>query len=425
MAGINKNKVMSKLRMLGTGLVASHVLNGQAQEVKDQHASENKITVLQTPDKEISYTTADLEAAETNVDYTSKTSKFKNIEQLPAGLFTQKVEYVMSLPDWRKDSTVNIKRANVDQIYKYELTSVMEAREGRAGDMVNLNANHTRMFIFQSNPGIGKDLIRYMYCSNNKALHQFAAKYISNSAQNQIIFNKVQKELYNENGEIKTGAGANLQRQKALYDMRKMTTKGISANKSNVYMPQFIADFKKFAKTNYSDVATAEKEFAVGFFPLYNLKRNVLAHKAKEHSQKNNQRDASCTPLGHSGLYLSSSIAFGCNSNKVLAESKVINKAKKINECDYITLEAARQMALAGIDGADNMYKKFKSAVEEDKMKVQELVNKMTTPDLTQKQDAIKNNHNELLIQQHAEEQHGKKTFDLMNILKQQKEIDK
>ena len=82
-------------------------------------------------------------------------------------------------------------------------------------------------------------------------------------------------------------------------------------------------------------------------------------------------------------------------------------------------------MALSGIDGADNMYKKFKSAIEEDKMKVKEYVNKMTTPDLTQKQDAIKNNHEELLRQQQTEKQHSKKTFDLMNFLNKQKELDK
>ena len=425
MARINKNNVMNKLRMLGTSLVASNVLSGQAQEVKEQPVPEKKISVLQTPNKELNYTVSDLETGDNSSNITSKTNKFKDIKQLPAGLFTQKVEYVMSLADWRKDSLVNIKRANTDQIYKYELTSVMEAREGKAGDAVNLNKNHTRMFIFQSNPDIGKDLIRYMYCSNNKTLHQFAAKYIGNSDQNKALLAKVQKDLYDENGELKTGAGANLQRQKALYDMRKITTKGINANKSNIYLPQFIADFKKLAQTNGDEVLNAEKEFSVGFFPLYNLKRNVLAHKAKEHSQKNNQRDASCTPLGHSGLYLSSSIAFGCNSNNVLKETKVLNKAKKINECDYITLEAARQMALSGIDGADDMYKKFKSAIEEDKMKVQEYVNKMTTPDLTQKQDAIKNNHEELLKQQQTEKQHSKKTFDLMNFLNKQKELDK
>ena len=49
----------------------------------------------------------------------------------------------------------------------------------------------------------------------------------------------------------------------------------------------------------------------------------------------------------------------------------------------------------------------------------------MTTPDLTQKQDAIKNNHEELLKQQQTEKQHSKKTFDLMNFLNKQKELDK
>ena len=71
------------------------------------------------------------------------------------------------------------------------------------------------------------------------------------------------------------------------------------------------------------------------------------------------------------------------------------------------------------------MYKKFKSAIEEDKMKVKEYVKKITTPDLTQKQDAIKNNHKELLKQQQTENQHNKKTFDLMNFLNKQKELNK
>ena len=153
MAGINKNNVMNKLRMLGTSLVASNVLSGQAQEVKEQPVPEKKISVLQTPNKELNYTVSDLETGENSSNITSKTNKFKDIKQLPAGLFTQKVEYVMSLADWRKDSLVNIKRANTDQIYKYELTSVMEAREGKAGDAVNLNKNHTRMVYISKQSG--------------------------------------------------------------------------------------------------------------------------------------------------------------------------------------------------------------------------------------------------------------------------------
>ena len=46
MARINKNNVMNKLRILGTSLVASNVLSGQAQEVKEQPVPENNISVL-------------------------------------------------------------------------------------------------------------------------------------------------------------------------------------------------------------------------------------------------------------------------------------------------------------------------------------------------------------------------------------------
>ena len=92
MARINKNNVMNKLRMLGTSLVASNVLSGQAQEVKEQPVPEKKISVLQTPNKELNYTVSDLETGENSSNITSKTNKFKDIKQLPAGLFTQKVE---------------------------------------------------------------------------------------------------------------------------------------------------------------------------------------------------------------------------------------------------------------------------------------------------------------------------------------------
>lgn len=424
MASPKKETMLNRLKLMTMGLVVSgNAMGTPAQNGNnDDDNQKPKTEVIQTPDKEIHITDADLADKYDYKEPTGKTSKFSKIEELPPGLFPKKVEYVMSVEDWNKNGTVNIKRANREQIECHDLTTVMQCREGNNnGDVVNASPGNKRLFIFQSFPSpLGRDLVAYMYCSKDKDLHDFAAKYIPNTPQNKALMVKVQEALYDENGNLKTGKAAELQRQKALKDLGKITVSGIGA--PTKFSTNFVNNFKAFSKNHYNEVMNAEREFAVAMYPLYSGTTNKMAKNARKSAARKGCRDASCLPLGETGLYLSSSIAHGCNSEAVLKESKVLNKAKKVNECDYITVEAARQLALAGIDGADDMYKSFLNEVDKDKQHVAEVVRKITTLDLTQKTDAVKDHKKDAEMQMQLDNsEHPHKTFDLQLFLQQHK----
>ena len=68
------------------------------------------------------------------------------------------------------------------------------------------------------------------------------------------------------------------------------------------------------------------------------------------------------------------------------------------------------------------MYKSFLNEVDKDKQHVAEVVRKITTPDLTQKPDAIKDHKKDAEMQMQLDNsEHPHKTFDLQLFLQQQK----
>lgn len=411
------NKIKTYFKIAAVGAVSSYATQMPAQ---NQHSDDKKqesttMTITSAP-KEVTY-------VEEMPEISGKTTSFEKAQELSQGYayINQHTDYIMNMDDWRSDSSVNIKRVDSRQIYNHEVTSVMESREGREGDIVNLNKAHTRMFIFQGNDIIAKSFVRYLYCSSNKDLHDMAAKYIKNTPENAAILEKVQKQLYTEDGELKTGSAAVLERQKALRDMGKLTVVGMSSRgatpkSASHFSNAFIKDIQQLSEQHYDELANAEKEYAIAFYPIANGK-NIPAKKAKNFAQRNHLRDASCVPVGNAGVYLSSSIAFGCNSEKNLNETKVLNKAKECNRCNYITLETARQLALAGYDGADNMYSQFNQKVKEDKQEIKEMVDRTLAPDNTQKADATRIQH-PIINEDYNNKTNGEtKTIDLRQIL--------
>ena len=140
MASPKKETMLNRLMLMTMGLVVSgNAMGTPAQNGNnDDDNQKQKTEVIQTPDKEIHITDADLADKYDYKEPTGKTSKFSKIEELPPGLFPKKVEYVMSVEDWKKNGTVNIKRANREQIECHDLTTVMQCREGNNnGDVVN------------------------------------------------------------------------------------------------------------------------------------------------------------------------------------------------------------------------------------------------------------------------------------------------
>ncbi len=402
----NKDSLLEKLKMTFMGFAATISLNSFAQSPKTKQQKEDPKEILITPEnREIPISNEELAKvqaqAQAKIAAKSQTAAkssagnnttFEELEELPYGLMNQQAAFVMSTDEWRDNSTINIKRVDKDKIAGYDLVSVMEAREGKKGDVVNKNASGSRMFMFQSTPAMGKYFMRYLYCSNNENLHNFAAKYIRNTQINQKALENVQKYLYDEDGELKTGLEGTTERQNAIKEMKKITVNNIGEAR---YSAAFVRDFENLAKRHYDDVLNAQKEFIVGIYPLIDTRSNQVANGIEKLAKQSRKRDGSCLQLGDAGKVVASKIAFGAGSEKLLAETKVKNKAKEINQTNYITLDAARQMAIGGINGADEMYKNFKQEVDEYQYNMEKYVKELTTPDLTIKQDAIKDYHKE------------------------------
>ena len=424
MAEPNKNAILNKLRMLAVSIAAGHALGVPAQESKEQHAPENQTTVLNTPEnRELNISEAEIDAqaseAVTAKTYTNKVESFEKLEELPYGLFEQKAQYVMSCNDWNKNKNISIKRVDKDQIYNYDLASVMEAREGAKGDIINKNASGSRMFIFQSTPAMGKNFIRYLYCSNNEDLHNFAAEFVVNDEKTKIAAEKARKSLYDEDGEMKTGQTGHLSRQSAVRDMAGITTKSIGDSR---YSARFISRFRELAKNCYEDVFTAEKEFAAAIYPLIGTRTNQIINGTENLAKQAGKRDASCLNVGKAGQVLASKIACGAGSPKIISEPVITRAVSKISKCDYLTLDAVRLMAVAGIKGADEMYKNMQQKTNEYKSKMAEKVKEITTPDLTNKPDAIKNHREEILMQKQAESHPKNRVLDLGKLIQQKQQ---
>lgn len=429
MAKPDKDSLLGRLRMAFMGFTAAISLNSFAQTPKTEQKKENLQGILITPenrevpisDEELAKVQAQAQAKIAAKSQTATKSAagnntaFEKLEELPYGLMNQQAVYVMSVSDWRKHSEINIKRVDKDQIANYDLVSVMEAREGKKGDLVNKNKAGTRMFMFQSTPAMGKYFVNYLYCSNNEALHNFASKYVEHTLQNKRAQNNAQKYLYDENGELKTGLSGTLERQKAIKEMMSITTKNVGGA---TYSAAFEKDFRNLAKKEHDAVLNAEKEFIVGIYPLIGTRTNQMAKCIEKLAKEAGQRDGSCLQLGDAGNVVASKIARGAGSEKLLAETIVVNKAKEINKTDYITLDAARQMAVCGINGADKMYGDFKQKADEYQYNMEEYVKEQTTPDLTQKQDAVKDYHEEAEMQQNKTPQQHR-TIDFQKVLMQ------
>ncbi len=425
----NKDSLLEKLKMTFMGFAATISLNSFAQSPKTKQQKEDAVTILKAPEsREVQISETDLAQAQAQVQAKIQAKKqaaeksaarnhsFEKLEELPYGLMNQQAAYVMSADEWNDNSTINIKRVDKDKIASYDMVSVMEAREGKKGDVVNKNASGSRMFMFQSTPAMGKYFMRYLYCSNNEDLHKFAAKYIRNTQINQKAMENVQKYLYDEDGELKTGLEGTLERQNAIKEMKKITVGNIGETR---YSATFVKDFENLAKRHYDEVLNAQKEFIVGIYPLIGTRSNQVANGIEKLAKQFGKRDGSCLQLGDAGKVVASKIAFGAGSEKLLAEPKVKNKAKEINQTNYITLDAARQMAIGGINGADKMYKDFKQKVDEYQYNMEEYVKELTTPDLTIKQDAIKDYREEADKQQNQMSQPQHHNIDLQKYLQQ------
>lgn len=329
-----------------------------------------------------------------------KTGSFDNLQTVPWVISNDmNTEYVMSLKKWRESSNneeVEIKRAYKDQVLNDDLTTVMELRESYiAGDAVNLNKPHTRMFICQGNTICGKDFVRMLYFSQNENLRKFAAKYIGGYSKPQQksapqteeeAVKKINELLYDEHGSLKLGREGRKERREAFLLMRCFSTRNI--NSGSKFTGKFIEDIKKLDEKFHNELMQAEKEYSVGFYNLENS-CNIPAQHAAAYAQRNGLRNASCVPVGLAGLYTSSLIAAGPYSSRVLQEKKPLNNAARINRTDYVTLECVRQMALAGYSGALEMHIAFSEAIRQDRAKIEERGNALM-PDQQAKPDAIK-----------------------------------
>lgn len=430
MAKPDKDSLLEKLKMTFMGFAATISLNSFAQSPKTEQKKENPKEILITPEnreipisnEELSKVQAQAQAKIATKNQTAAKSSagnntaFEELEELPYGLMNQQAVYVMSASDWRKQGKIDIKRVDKNKIANYDLVSVMEAREGKKGDLINKNKAGTRMFMFQSTPAMGKYFVSYLYCSNNEALHNFASKYVEHSLKNQKALNNVQKYLYNENGELKTGLSGTLERQEAIKEMMKIDTRKIG---DKTYYNAFIEDFTKLTKKEHDAVLNAQKEFIVGIYPLIGTRTNQMAKSIEKLAKGQGKRDGSCLQLGYAGNVVASKIARGAGSEGLLKETKVINKAKEVNKTDFVTLEAARQMAICGINGADEMYAKFKQKADEYQNKMEEYVKEQTTPDLTQKPDAIKDYHKEADMQKNETMQPQHRNLDFQKMFMQ------
>ena len=194
------NKMKTYLKIAAVGAVSSYSTQMTAQNVlpSEKENETTTMTITSTP-KEVN-----IEAVP---EISGKTISFEKAQELPQeyAAINRHTEYIMNVDDWRNDGSMNVKRVDSREIYNHEVTSVMENREGQKGDIVNLNKARTRMFIFQGNEVIAKNFVRSLYCSPDENLHNMAAKYIKNTPENAEILEKARKQLYTEDGELKTG----------------------------------------------------------------------------------------------------------------------------------------------------------------------------------------------------------------------------
>lgn len=332
-----------------------------------------------------------------------KTNSIDSLQTVPWVISNEiNTEYVMNLKKWRDNGDVEIKRAYKDQVLHDDLTTVTELRESySAGDAVNLNKSHTRMFICQGNTICGKDFVRMLYFSQNEALHNFAAMYIgvyrkpqqkSSPQTAEDAVKKIKELLYDEHGNLKLGKEGRKERREAFLLMRCFSTRNI--NTGAKFTNNFIEDFKKLDGQYHDALMQAEKEYTIGFYPLES-NRNIPAQKAAIYTKKHGLRNASCIPVGNASFDISALIAHGPNSMSGFSprdknETKQFKNAARINKTDYITLECVRQMALAGYDGALDMYNSFCKAINEDRTKIEERGKALITPDIEAKPDAVK-----------------------------------
>ena len=201
--------------------------------------------------------------------------------------------------------------------------------------------------------------------------------------------------------------------------MAGITTKSIGDTR---YSAKFISRFKELAKNCYEDVFTAEKEFASAIYPLVGTRTNQIINGTENLAKQSGQRDGSCLNIGKVGQVVASKIACGAGSPKILNEPVIAGAVKRISKCDYLTLDAVRLLAVAGIKGADEMYADMQQKTAEYKNKMAEKVKEITTPDLTNKQDIIKNYREKIIIQKEPEKTSKNKIFDLGKIIQQKQQ---
>jgi hypothetical protein len=343
-------------------------------------------------------------------------------------------DYIVDLEKWRKDGVVDVKRADWRDITTPDMTSVMNRREcGEYGqgnlqkgetnqeecdvgifctqedlykhitdpnnltakqvnNAVNINKSKTRCFLFQADVDIAKNMLRYMYCSNNEAAHDFAAKFIADNSNNQAVAAEVREALYDETtNDFKIGDGAVEQRYKAGIKMRQLTVNGINVAGSKRLSNTFITALGEFDKEHHKDLLQLEKDFATAVYPLAN-KENIPAEKAQKIAASNGMRDASCVGIGTAGLYTASLIGCGAYSWTTLKELKQTVNSDKFNKLTYASPDYIRQMAIAGYKGADEFYSLVKVAVKESEKQVKQAARGFSTISFEQRTDAIKGN---------------------------------
>jgi hypothetical protein len=260
-------------------------------------------------------------------------------------------------------------------------------------DNVKLKSDKTRCCIFQGNEPIIKNMLQFMYCSDNEAAHDFAAKFIADNSNNQAIAAEVREALYDKaTNDLKIGEGAIDQRYRACIKMRKISVSGIATgSKIRRLTDRFISSLRAFDKEFHDELLKMEKDFAVAIYPMAN-KKNIPAAKAQKYAEKKGLRDASCVGIGTAGIYLASLIGRGANSEETLSEKKSVNNMIKIDQINYASLECIRQLAIGGYKGADKLYTLAKEAAAEKEKQVKQAARGFSTISFEQRTDAIKGN---------------------------------
>src|SRR5574344_1937140 len=304
----NKDNVKEKTE----ASVNQHILHESNREVTTLPINHN---LNELADSIYEYTLQDI------IDKNHKIKlKFNELDSISAqeAIISPFVDYVIDLDSWQNNEEVKVKRVDNRCISTPDLASIMMMREceilndvkiknGKIGipeselphnypkksyisklldrnnvnaaeveSPANINKSKNRCFICQANANIVAYAIRYMYCSNDSVLQNFAKHFIVTSPQNKNLVAEINHLIY-ENGELKLGAEAISDRVTACRKMKNLRIKGIGTNTR--LSDNFIEKLTKYSTQFHKNFMDAEKDFTIGFYPVLNG-NNIPAEKA-------------------------------------------------------------------------------------------------------------------------------------------------